>query len=380
MIIKNAKIYSMEQEEVIFGDILVEDGIIKAIGAFEANDDVVIDATGLNVYPGMVESHCHLGMEESAIQFEGNDVNERSDPITPHMRAIDGCNPDDETIINACKAGITTVCAGPGSANVLGGTFMIYKTHGVVIDDMVINPAAAMKCAFGENPKRCYQDSKIKTRMMVAGLLRETLFKTKEYLRKKEAAKDDASKLPAFDMKLEAMIPVIKKEMPLKCHAHRADDILTVLRIAKEFDLKITLDHVTGGEIIAKQIKESGFPCIIGPAFTHKRKFELKDKSFGTPKAMLDAGIFFSITTDSPVVPQEYLPLCAQLAVKEGLPEYEALKAITIHPAKIIGMDHRIGSIKVGKDADFVITDGNLLDISTKVQYTIINGEVVYAK
>lgn len=380
MIIKNANIFTMEQEGSFVGDILIEDGKIKEIGTITKEDEVVIDATGLNVYPGMVEAHCHLGMEETAIQFEGNDVNERSDPITPHMRAIDGCNPDDETILNACKAGVTTVAAGPGSANVIGGTFMAYKTHGICIDEMVINDAIAMKCAFGENPKRVYQDSKIKTRMMVAGLLRETLFKTKEYLRKKEAAGDDASKLPAFDMKLEAMIPVIKKEMPLKCHAHRADDLLTILRIAKEFDLKITLDHVTGGEIIAKQIKASGYPCIIGPAFTHKRKFELKDKSFGTPKAMLDAGIFFSITTDSPVVPQEYLALCAQLAVKEGLPEYEALKAITINPATILGLEDRIGSIKVGKDADLVIVDGNLLDVSAHVQYTIINGEIAYAK
>ena len=380
MLIKNANIFTKEQEGSFVGDILVVDGKIKEIGTIDANDDIVIDATGFNVYPGMVEAHCHLGLDESAIRFEGNDVNEVTDPITPHMRAIDGCNPLDESVENACKAGVTTVCAGPGSANVIGGTFMVYKTHGVCIDEMVVNPAAAMKCAFGENPKRCYQDGRIKTRMMVAGLLRETLFKAKEYLRKKEAAADDASKLPAFDMKLEAMIPVLKKEMPLKCHAHRADDILTVIRIAKEFDVNVTLDHVTGGEVIAKQIKASGYPCIIGPAFTHKTKFELKDKSFGTPKVMSDAGVFFSITTDSPVVPQEYLPLCAQLAVKAGLAEYEALKAITINPATIIGLADRVGSIKVGKDADFVITDGNLLDISTKVQYTIINGEVVYAK
>lgn len=379
MIIKNAKIFTMEQKEPIYGDILIEDGKIKGIGSFD-QDDVILDVKGMHVYPGMVESHCHLGMEETAIQFEGNDVNERSDPITPHMRAIDGCNPDDETVVNACKAGVTTVAAGPGSANVIGGSFMAYKTHGICIDEMCINPAIAMKCAFGENPKRCYQDSKIKTRMMVAGLLRETLFKAKEYLRKKEAAGEDVSKLPPFDMKMEALIPVLKGEMPLKCHAHRADDILTIIRIGKEFGLRMTLDHVTGGEIIVNQIKESGYPCIIGPAFTHKRKFELKDKSFGTPAVFAKAGILFSITTDSPVVPQEYLPLCAQLAVKEGLDEYEALKAITINPAKILGLDGRIGSIKEGKDADLIVVNGDLLDISSKVHYTIINGEVVYEK
>ena len=178
----------------------------------------------------------------------------------PQVRAIDGCNPLDETVVNACNAGITCVAAGPGSANVIGGTFLAYKTHGISIDEMAIKNPIAMKCAFGENPKRVYQDSRIKTRMNIAAMLRETLFKTKEYLAKKENGEQ-----PAFDMKLEAMIPVIRKELPLKCHAHRADDILTVIRIAKEFDVKVTLDHCTDGAIIVDQIKASGYPVIVGP-------------------------------------------------------------------------------------------------------------------
>lgn len=381
MLIKNAKIYIMEDETVVDGDILIQDGKIVQIGQIDVEDEVIIDAKGKNVFPGMVEAHCHLGMEESAIGFEGDDVNETTDPITPHMRGIDGCNPIDETIVNACKAGVTSVAAGPGSANVIGGTFVAYKTFGISMDEMKIKEAIAMKAAFGENPKRVYREKgKIRTRMNIAALLRETLFKTKEYMEKKEAANQDSSKMPAFDMKLEAMIPVLKKELPLKCHAHRADDILTVLRIAKEFDLIVTLDHCTDGELIKKQIKASGFPAIVGPSLGHKTKLELASKSFKTPAVLQKEGILIAITTDSPVIPEEYLPLCAALAMKDGLPMWDALRAITIHPAKILRLEDRIGSIKVGKDGDLVICDRSLLDLQNVVDYTIINGEIAYQR
>lgn len=379
MLIQNGKVYTMAEQGIVTTDIRIEDGIIKEMGELIPKEgEDIIDASGKQIYPGMIEAHCHLGMEESAIRAEGNDVNEMSDPITPHVRAIDGCYPMDETIINARNAGVTTVAAGPGSANVIGGTFMVYKTQGTCIDEMVIKNPVAMKCAFGENPKRVYQDSRIKTRMGIAALLRETLSKTKEYADKKDAAKGDITKMPPFDMKLEAMIPVIRKELPLKCHAHRADDILTVLRIAKEFDLNVTLDHCTDGEAIVKQVKESGFPAIVGPSLTHKSKYELAHKSFTTPGVLQKAGVLIAITTDSPVVPQEYLPVCAALAMKDGLPEMEALKAITINPAKILGLDTRIGSIEEGKDADIIICDRSLLDVQNKVYYTIINGEIAY--
>lgn len=382
MLIKNGKIYTMENREILIGDIRITDGYISEIGknlqVFE--NEEIIDATNQRVYPGLIEAHCHLGMEESSIRMEGNDVNESSDPITPHMRAIDGCNPMDETLLHAREAGVTTVAAGPGSANVIGGTFMVYKTFGKCIDDMVIKNPVAMKCAFGENPKRVYQDTKIKTRMNIAALLRETLYKTKEYMEKKKNAERAVGSMPAYDMKLEAMIPVLKKEIPLKCHAHRADDILTVIRIAKEFDINVTLDHCTDGEAIKEKIKESGYPAIVGPALTHKSKFELANKSFTTPKVLMDEGILVAITTDSPVIPQEYLPLCAGLAMKSGMEELEALEAITINPAKILGLEDRIGSIKVGKDADIVICDGLILDSLTKVNYVLINGKIVHRK
>ena len=371
MLFKNATIYTMEQEPFV-GDFKIDKGVFTEVGTnLTANDDEdVQDLNGLYVFPGLVESHCHLGMEETAIRFEGDDVNEITDPITPNMRGIDGCNPMDETIESALKGGVTTVAAGPGSANVLGGTFFAYKTKGNCIDEMTIQNPLAMKAAFGENPKRCYKDKKIDTRMQISALLRETLEKTKEYLAKKEAGKD-----VAYDQKLEAMIPVVKRELPLKCHAHRADDILTAIRIAKEENIKITLDHVTDARCILPQIKESGFPCICGPALTHKSKFELANMSFETPNELYKAGILFSIITDSPVIPQQYLSLSAALAAKAGLPEYEAIKAITINPAKILGLDNRVGSIKVGKDADFVVCTKNILDTQNEITAVYVDGK-----
>ena len=371
MLFKNATIYTMEQEPFV-GDFKIDKGVFTEVGTnLTANDgEDVQDLNGLYVFPGLVESHCHLGMEETAIRFEGDDVNEITDPITPNMRGIDGCNPMDETIESALKGGVTTVAAGPGSANVLGGTFFAYKTKGNCIDEMTIQNPIAMKAAFGENPKRCYKDKKIDTRMQISALLRETLEKAKEYLAKKEAGKD-----VAYDQKLEAMIPVVKRELPLKCHAHRADDILTAIRIAKEENIKITLDHVTDARCILPQIKESGFPCICGPALTHKSKFELANMSFETPNELYKAGILFSIITDSPVIPQQYLSLSAALAAKAGLPEYEAIKAITINPAKILGLDNRVGSIKVGKDADFVVCTKNILDTQNEITAVYVDGK-----
>ena len=371
MLFKNATIYTMEQDPFV-GDFRIDKGVFTQVGKNLTPDvgEDVQDLNGLFVFPGLVESHCHLGMEETAIRFEGDDVNEITDPITPNMRGIDGCNPMDETVELALKGGVTTVAAGPGSANVLGGTFFAYKTKGNCIDEMTIQNPIAMKAAFGENPKRCYQGKKIDTRMQISALLRETLEKTKEYLAKKEAGKD-----VAYDQKLEAMIPVVKRELPLKCHAHRADDILTAIRIAKEENIKITLDHVTDARCILPQIKESGFPCICGPALTHKSKFELANMSFETPNELYKAGILFSIITDSPVIPQQYLSLSAALAAKAGLPEYEAIKAITINPAKILGLDNRVGSIKVGKDADFVICTKNILDTQNEIQSVYVDGK-----
>lgn len=382
ILVKNAKIYTMAGEVVENGSILIEEGKIKEIGKdIVAPFDVeVIDADGKYVLPGMIDAHCHLGMWEDAIGFEGSDGNEMTDPITPQLRAIDSINPMDRTFKEAYEGGITTVSTGPGSANVIGGQFANIKTYGKRVDDMVIQEPAAMKIAFGENPKRVYNDKKTMpmTRMATAALLRETLMKAKEYYNKKQEAKDDQSKAPAFDMKMEALIDVLEGKIPLKAHAHRADDIFTSIRIAKEFGVKITLEHCTEGHLIADYIAEEGLSAVVGPTFGDRSKFELINKTFDTPKILWEAGVKIAIMTDHPVIPLQHLPLCAALSAKAGLPEEEALKAITIYPAEILGIADRVGSLEIGKDADIVIWDGHPFDLASSVVCTIIDGEVVY--
>lgn len=379
LLIKNATVFTMEDETLNNYDVLLKNGkVLKIDRDIQEDGAQIIDATGLNVYPGLIDAHSHVGIYENSIGFEGADGNEMSDPITPEVRAIDAINAMDESITDSNQGGVTTLCVTPGSANVVGGSCVVFKTTGSIIDDMIINDNVAMKTAFGENPKRVYQDAKIKSRMKTAQLLRELLFKTIEYKNKKEFAKDDLSKLPAYDMKLEAMLPVINREIPLKIHAHRADDILTALRIVKEFNLDATFEHVTEGHLIKEAFAASGFPAMVGPTLTAKSKYEVKNLTFKTPGILQRAGVKVAIITDSPVVPQQYLGLCAGLAVKSGMDEYEALKAITINPAQILKLDDRIGSLKVGKDADVIITDGNILDSRTNVLYTIIDGTITY--
>lgn len=380
--IKNGLIHDAVSKEPYPADLLIQDGKFKELlppGSF-TGDATVIDATGRNVYPGLVDAHSHLGLDGYAIGFEGQDYNERNDIITPQLRAIDGINPQDETLKLALEGGVTCVGTGPGSSNVLGGMFVAMKPYGHRIDDMIVKFPVAMKCAFGENPKRCYKDKNNYSRMSTAFKLREMLFKTKEYDEKLKAAENDSSKKPSFDAKLEALLPVIRGELPLKAHAHRADDIFTAIRIAKEFNVKLTIEHCTDGSLIAEDLAKEGYPLAVGPSLGHATKYELKNKSFRTPGILAKAGCQVSIITDAPVIPQQYLSLCAGLAVKSGMDEFEALQAITIHPAKHLGIEDRVGSIEIGKDADLVICDGNIMDSATEVLYTIIDGQVVYSQ
>lgn len=384
LIIKNGYIKTMDGEDIQRGHIIIENGKIKAIGSelLLPDDAETIDAEGLLVTPGFVDAHCHIGMWEEGIAFEGDDGNEAVEPITPQLRAIDGINPMDQGFQDAIEGGVTSAVTGPGSANVIGGTFAAIKTYGKRIDSMIIKDPVAMKIAFGENPKRVYdeQHKSPVTRMAVAALLRETLFEAKQYMEDLEAAKEDPEKDPPdFDIKLHSLLPVLKKEIPLKAHAHRADDIFTALRIAKEFDLDITLDHCTEGHLIVEELKAAGKPCLIGPTFGSRVKVELRNKSFETPKILSDEGIKIAIITDSNVIPIQHINMCAGMAVKAGLSEEEAWKAITIYPAEITGIDDRVGSLKVGKDADIAIFKGNpLLDIDYETVMTIIDGYVVY--
>ena len=386
LLIKNGRIKTMASPDLERGCILIDDeGKIAAVGEAieETADMTVIDAEGRLVTPGCVEAHCHIGVHNSAMRWEGADFNERSDPLTPHMRAIDGINPMDETFTLALQHGVTSACTGPGSANVVGGTFVAIKLAGKRVDDMVIKNPVAMKCAFGENPKGVYGQNGGKspvTRMATAALLRELLFKARNYAKAKDAAANGGGAEPAFDMKLEAMIPVIKKEIPLKAHAHRADDIFTAIRIAKEFGVGLTLDHCTDGSLIAEELAAEGYPAFVGPSFGSKSKIELANKDFTTPGILHKAGVPVSIITDAPVIPLEHLPMCAGFAVSAGLPYEEGWKAITIYPATQTGIGHRVGSLEAGKDGDVVIWDRDpLLEIGAQAYVTVVNGKIVYS-
>lgn len=377
--IRNGLVFDAVHEIPEKKDILIDQGKIVKLGAnLEVPAECeIVEAEGLHVYPGFVDAHSHLGTIGSSIKFEGDDVNEMTDILTPHLRGIDCVEPMDVVFAEAREGGVTTVCVGPGSANVVGGTFLAMKTVGKRVDDMVINDRVAMKCAFGENPKRCYKDKNNYSRMSTAAKLREILFKTQEYDAKIQAAGDDLSKKPPFDFKLEAMLPVIRREIPLKAHAHRADDIFTALRIAKEFNVRITLEHVTDGSLIVEELAKENVMLAVGPSFGHRTKFELKNKSFRTPGDLANAGCHVSIITDAPVIPQQYLRLCAGLAVKEGMKEFDALKAITINAAEHAGVADRVGSIEVGKDADIVIMDGCLFESQSNVMDTYIDGKSI---
>lgn len=384
ILIKNGKVLTMAGETIENGSILIKEGKIAAVGHVDVPNGVeVIDAKGHYVLPGFIEAHCHLGMWESAIGFEGSDGNEITDPITPQLRAIDAINPMDVTFEEArALGGVTMVATGPGSANVVGGQFCAIKTAGIIIDDMLVKEPIAMKIAFGENPKRCYAERKVTptTRMGTASELRNILFKAVEYKQKLIEGEKDASKKPAFDFKLQALQPVINREIPLKAHAHRADDIITAIRIAKEFDLKITLEHCTEGHLIPEFIKESGVMAVVGPSFGHRSKFELQNLTFETPGILTKAGIKVAIMTDSPVIPLHHLNMCAALSMKAGMTEEDALKAITINAAEILELEDRVGSIEVGKDADIVIWDRHPFDLQASPLYTIIDGKIVHRK
>lgn len=377
LLIRNGLIFDAVHREPYTADILVKDGKIEEIGAGLTADCPTFDAAGLHIYPGFVEAHCHIGLDGSGIGFEGDDCNEMTDILTPQLRAIDGIYPQDPTFREALEAGVTTVCTGPGSANVLGGQFAVIKTAGHRVDDMIVRPFAAMKCAFGENPKRCYKDKNNYSRMSTAAKLREALMKAQEYDAKKQAAGDDPEKRPPLDVKLEALLPVLHGEVPLKAHAHRADDIFTAIRIAKEFGVRLTLEHVTEGHLIAEDLAQEDYPMAVGPSLTHASKFELRNKTFTTPGILAKAGCRVSIITDSPVIPQSYLPLCAALAVRAGMDPFDALRAITIRPAEHIGAADRVGSIERGKDADFVVMDGPWDAVSSGVKAVFVNGEKV---
>lgn len=383
LLIKNAYVKTMVGPDLENGQVLIDGGKILEVGAdidLKGETPQVFDAVGCIVSPGFVDAHCHIGLLEEGIGPEGQDVNERSDPITPHVRGLDAINPRDIAFKEALAAGVTTAVAGPGSADVIGGTFCAFKLHGVRIDDMVIKDPVAMKVALGENPKKCFGNfgKAPYTRMGEVALLRETLFKAREYLEAKERA-ESPDKLPKFDMKLEALIPVLKKEIPIKAHCHRADDIFSALRVAKEFDLDITLDHCTEGYLVADILAKEGKPALLGPFLMGRSKPELSNKCYEAAGILCRAGVKICITSDSNATPLDLLPVTVGKAIQAGLEEQEGWKAITIHPAQVAGIADRVGSLEKGKDADIAIFRGNpLTDLGYVTVATFVNGECVH--
>jgi imidazolonepropionase-like amidohydrolase len=364
------------------GSVLVDDqGTIAAVGAVEIPEGAtIIDGQGKVLMPGMIDAHGHAGVWEEGLGFEGSDGNEMTDPITPHLRALDAINPHEEGIAEALRAGVTAMCILPGSANVVGGQGVVVHLHGNTVEEMIIKEDGGLKMAFGENPKRVYSGQKKtpSTRMATAAILRENLVKAQNYLAKLEKAKTDPDKAPERDLKMEVLVRVLKRELSVRAHAHRADDIMTALRIAKEFNLDMSIEHCTEGHKITRELKEAGVWALVGPSLTNRSKVELKELSFSTLRVLWEAGIPVTITMDHPVIPVGYLPTAAGYAVKAGLPREEALKAITINPARVLGIDDRYGSLEVGKMADMVLWSGDPLEIQSEVEKVFIHGQVVY--
>ncbi|PKM41480.1 MAG: amidohydrolase [Firmicutes bacterium HGW-Firmicutes-9] len=381
LLLKNGLIHTM-MGDTFSGDILVENGKISAVGRdLSANGAEVIDLTGKFVLPGLIDAHCHIGMWEDGMGEEGADGNEMTHPITPELRAVDGLNPFDPCFREARDAGVTTVVTGPGSANVIGGQFAALKTVGRSIEEMTLRDPIAMKAATGENPKGVYAEKKVAptTRMAIASLFRSTMTDAIEYQKGMEKEEDK----PDRDIAMDALLPVINRELTVKIHAHRADDILTGLRLAKEFNLKVTIDHCTEGYMITDVLKdrliEQGAGIIIGPLLSERSKIELKNLTFAAPRILEEAGIPFAMMTDHPVIPIQFLPVQAGLAVREGLSEETALRSITRYAAEIVGISDRVGTLEAGKDADIAVYDGHPFDYRTHCVLTLINGKVVHS-
>lgn len=373
LLIQNGTLHTMESDAPIRADLLIEEGKIEKIAPYitPRKHWNVFNGEGMHIYPGFIDAHSHIGIAQERTTSLVDASNEGTSPVTPFTRAIDGINPMDSAFHNALAAGITGVMVGPGSTNPIGGQFAFIKTHGRCVDDMVVLAPAAIKLSFGENPISSYGSSgkMPATRMGIAAVIREELHRAKQYLENGSEQKD---------FRLECYRELFEGKIPLKAHVHRADDIFTAIRIAKEFGLGLTLDHCTEGHLIAEEIALSGFPAIVGPSLASRTKDEVAYSDFKTPGILHRAGVPVALTTDHPVSRIQYLPLCAALAAEEGWDEYAALCAITIDAAKICRVDHRLGTLSVGKDADLVIWDGNPLKITSRVLATLISGDVVW--
>lgn len=383
MLIKNVTVYSMVNEPIRHGFLVTDGKKIIALGSMEdcpAYDGEIIDGEGAYAFPGLIDAHTHLGMFEDSLGFEGDDGNEETDPSTPNLRALDAVNPLDRCFEEALSAGITTVVTGPGSANPIGGQMIAIKTLGGCVDDMVLKEPVAMKFALGENPKSVYngKNQTPVTRMATAAIIREQLTRARKYLQdQSEAVDDEEIDMPEYDAKCEALAPLFRDGMPAHFHAHRLDDIFTAVRIANEFHLNYTIVHGTQGHKMAEVLAKKGVTILSGPLLCDRSKPELHDLTPASPGILSRAGIKTAIVTDHPVIPIQYLPICAGLAVREGMEPMDALRAMTILPAEICGMSDRVGSLEPGKDADIVLFNELPLTINAKAQAVIVDGKRV---
>ncbi len=384
MYLINGILHTMVSDVICDGFVSFENGKITAVGRMDElrlpEGAEVLDVTGCHIYPGLVDAHSHLGMFGDSLGFESDDGNEITDPVTPQLRAIDAINPFDRCFQEAREGGVTTVVTGPGSANAIGGQMAAIKTVGRRVDDMILRAPVAMKFALGENPKSCYNDRHETpiTRMATAALIREELFKAREYLEKKErGAEDEDTDAPEFDLKMESLLPVIKGELPAHFHAHRADDIATAVRIAKEFGLKYVIIHGTEAHRIADLLAEDGTRVVTGPIFGDRSKPELANQRVDNTAILKKAGVSVAICTDHPENPEQYLPMDAALCAKQGIEPEEAMAAITRDAAEIAGVSDRVGTLEVGKDADIAVFRGHPLELSAAVEAVFINGRRV---
>lgn len=384
MLLINAKIYTMVGDPIENGYLWLDGEKIGDIGEMiqlSRTDEQTIDLKGKRIYPGFIDAHTHLGMFEDGLTFEGDDGNEETDPVTPQLRAVDAVNPMDRCFSEALDAGVTTVVTGPGSANAVAGQMLAMKTCGRRVDDMVLKEPLAVKFALGENPKSVYhgKSQMPSTRMATAAVIREQLFKAQRYQQEKRNAAEDSEEFdpPEYDAKCEALLPLLERSVAAHFHAHRADDIFTAIRIAKEFDIDYVIVHGTEGHLITQELAQENAPVLAGPILCDRSKPELRELSPKNPGILADAGIETAIITDHPVIPIQYLPVCAALAVREGMTEQQALRAITTIPARICGLGHRVGSLKTGLDADFSVFEDNPLELTAKPEMVFCNGKRV---
>ena len=383
--ITGGRVIPVQGSPVDGGTVVVTDGKITEVGGpqLAVPDGIpVIDAAGSWVLPGFIEAHGHVGIHEEAQGWAGNDTNEMTEPVTAQVRALDAINPADLGFRDAIGGGVLAVNVNPGSGNPIGGQTVALKCWGRTVDEMLLREPSGMKSALGENPKRVYGDqSKMpSTRLGTAAVIRAAFVEAGNYLRRIDAGSEGGEGKPVDrDLKLEALGRVLRREIPWRQHCHRADDIATAMRLAEEFGYDLVIDHGTEAHLLADIIAARDIPVIIGPLFTTRSKVELLNRSLANPGKLARAGVTIAITTDHPVVPINFLPYQAALAIKDGLDWDTAIRALTINPARIAGIDGRLGSIEPGKDADLVIWSGDPLDVRNRVQRALINGVEVYS-